>query len=74
MNNTIIAEFIESVEYNQKKYGYGLEMAEVCEDRIEIAYNKGILKGLALALDILNATINEELEDMAANMEGEKND
>lgn len=74
MNTTIILEYIENIEKKIKEHEDEYEFATNRLATSEMIYEKGLLKGLYIAKEELNKKLDEELKQMAANMEGEKND
>ena len=74
MNTTIILEYIENIEKKIEEHEDEFEFASNRLATTEMIYEKGVLKGLQMAIEELNKKLDEELKNMAANMEGEKND
>lgn len=74
MELKILTEYIEKITENRIATEKDLDFSNVCDDMISIAYNKGILKGLSIAVQILKDMLDKEIETMAAYMEGENNE
>lgn len=74
MNTTLILEYIENIEKKIEEHEDEFEFASNRLATTEMIYEKGVLKGLQMAIEELNKKLDEELASMAADMEGEKND
>ena len=74
MNTTLILEYIENIDKKIEEHEDEYEFALNRLAPTEMIYEKGVLKGLKIAIEELNKKLDEELKNMAANMEGEKND
>ena len=68
----ITAEFINKLN-SEIKAGWLATAAECKEygDDVGSAYSKGVAAGIDIALELLDKLMEEELERMAASMEGE---
>lgn len=72
MELKILDSCLEKITEDGIEIKRDFEFSEICDDKISMAYNKGVLKGLDIALQILYDMRDKEIETMAANMEGEK--
>lgn len=74
MNTTMILEYIENIEKKIEEHEDEFDFAANRLATTEMIYEKGVLKGLHIAIEELNKKLDEELASMAVSMEGEKND
>jgi len=72
MELKILSEYIEMMTELKIDVKKDLDFSTTCDDKISVAYNKGVINGISKAIEILNGMLDRELETMAVNMEGEK--